>query len=141
MSRFCLDTSAYSHFKRGHAPVVEQLDRAEWVGIPAVVVGELWTGFLQGDQIERNEAELQEFVANPYVEVVQIDERVARVYGEIVVDLRKAGRPLPTNDIWIAAASATAGATVLTYDEHFKDMTRIGSLVLSPPVSRSPERQ
>ena len=36
MSRYCLDTSAYSHFQRGDEEVVEILDRAEWVAIPAI---------------------------------------------------------------------------------------------------------
>ena len=130
MSRLCLDTSAYSHFKRGLGTVVDLVDRAEWVGLPTVVIGELWSGFLQGSQFARNEAELEEFLRNPYVEVLTVDDRVARLYGEIVTDLRRAGRPLPTNDIWLAATAARAGATVLTYDAHFKDITRVGCLVL-----------
>ena len=44
--RLCLDTSAYVHFRKGRASVVELLDGAEWVGVPAITVGELTTGFL-----------------------------------------------------------------------------------------------
>ena len=40
MSRFCLDTSAYSHFKRGDERVVEIIDGAEWIGMPAIVLGD-----------------------------------------------------------------------------------------------------
>ncbi len=58
------------------------------------------------------------FLANPVVHEIVIDRDVGRVYAEIVVALRKAGTPLPTNDIWIAAAAARSGATVLTYDSH-----------------------
>ena len=46
MSRYCLDTSAYSNFQRGDQRVVGILDRAEWVGVPAITLGELRTGFL-----------------------------------------------------------------------------------------------
>ena len=48
MSRCCLDTSAYSHFRRGDPEVVEILDGAEWVGVPAIALGEIRTGFLLG---------------------------------------------------------------------------------------------
>lgn len=130
MSRYCLDTSAYSHFRRGEAAVVERLDQAEWIGVPAVVLGELRTGFLLGGVRERNEAELRAFLANPVVRVLPIDDEVSRHYAEIVADLRRAGTPLPTNDIWIAATAARAGALVLTFDAHFARIGRVGSLAL-----------
>jgi len=131
LSRFCLDTSAYTHFKRGHEDVVELCDTADWLGLPAVVLGELWMGFLLGGRQERNVAELREFLENPNVHEIAVDGDVARIYAEITVALRRAGTPLPTNDIWIAAAAANTGATVLTYDGHFRDIARVGSLVLS----------
>ena len=134
MTRYCLDTSAYSHFKRGHPAVVGLIDSAEWVGMPAVTIGELWTGFLHGTRVTANEAELEEFLENPAVELLPIDDQVARVYGEIVVELKRKGTPLPTNDIWIAATAARAGATVLTYDPHFAQIGRVGSLVLEPDM-------
>ena len=133
MTRFCLDTSAYSHFKRGHAVVVEALDSAEWVGVPAVTIGELWAGFLQGTRVADNGAELEEFLENPVVELLPVDDQVGRIYAEIVVELKRKGTPLPTNDIWIAATAARAGATVLTYDPHFNQIVRVGCLVLQPP--------
>ena len=130
MTRFCLDTSAYSNFRRGEPRVVEHVDRAEWIGVPSVVVGELWAGFLLGTRTEENVRELGEFLDHPVVEVVSVTEDVARIYGEIVVDLRSRGRPVPTNDIWIAATAARAGASILTFDDHFRDIARVGSLVL-----------
>ncbi len=131
MSRYCLDTSAYSHFKRGHGPVVELIDRAEWLGLPSVVIGELWVGFLGGRQLQTNQRELLDFLANPMVEELPVDREVARIYAEILVALRAAGTPLPANDLWVAASAARAGATVVTYDGHFEAIHRAGSLILS----------
>jgi tRNA(fMet)-specific endonuclease VapC len=131
LTRYVLDTSAYSHFKRGRTEVIEIIDTAEWIGVPSVVLGELWMGFLLGRRWRENESELREFMANPAVEEVGVDRHVARVYAEIVVSLREMGMPLPVNDIWIAACAATAGASVLTYDDHFRHIRRIGSIVLS----------
>lgn len=129
MSAYCLDTSAYSNFQRGHRDLVMVIDRAEWVGVPAVTMGELRTGFLLGSRRSRNEAELEEFLANPVVEVLDVDAEASRHYAEIVADLRRAGTPLPTNDIWIAATAARHGAAVLTCDDHFEHIARVGSMV------------
>lgn len=133
MSRYCLDTSAYSHFKRGHPPVVELLDGARWVGVPSIVVGELWVGFLGGSRIERNRKDLSEFLCQPVVEEIPIDSEMGQIYAEIVIALQRSGTPVPSNDIWIAAAAVRVGAPVLTYDPHFSAMERVGSLVLPSP--------
>ena len=130
MTRLCLDTSAYSNFRRGESQVVEHVDRAEWVGVPSIVIGELRAGFLIGSRTDENIGELEEFLSHSAVETVPVDEHVAQIYGEIFADLRARGRPLPTNDIWIAASAARAGATVLTFDAHFREVARVGALVL-----------
>ena len=130
--RLCLDTSAYSHFKRGDAQVVDLIDRAEWLGVPVVVLGELAVGFRQTKRRQENQSELVQFLAHPNVEVLAVDEGMAEIYADIVVDLKKAGTPLPANDIWIATVAARHGATVLTYDPHFRAIARVGSTILSP---------
>lgn len=130
MTRYCLDTSAYSRFQRGDAGAVALIDAAEWIGMPAVVLGELRAGFLGGAQRERNESVLGQFLANAVVEVLAVDEEVSRHYADIVMDLRASGRPIPTNDIWIAATAARAGAMVLADDDHFTAVSRVGSVQL-----------
>jgi len=132
--RFCLDTSAYSHFKRGDAQVVQLIDRADWLGVPVIVLGELTVGFRQGSRADANQAELARFVSNPAVEVLPITEDIVAIYADLVLDLKKAGTPIPANDIWIAALAARHGATVLTYDEHFRAVARVGALVLTSVV-------
>ena len=110
--------------------MVELIRTAQWIGLPATVVGELWAGFLRGSRAAENERQLHDFVNSSIVEVISIDEAIARAYGEIVLELRRVGRPLPTNDIWIAATAADVGATVLTYDDHFRHISRVGTIVL-----------
>lgn len=140
MSRFCLDTSAYSLFRRGHPTTVELIDQAEWIGVPSIVLGELWAGFRGGRMRERNEAALAEFLSDPVVDVVGVDAEVSRHYADIVTDLRRAGRPIPTNDVWIAATTARTGATVLTDDAHFLAVERVGSVLLSRQDERPKRR-
>ena len=74
--RLCLDTSAYSHFKRGDAQVVDLIDRADWIGVPVMVLGELEVGFRQGRRIAENQAELQEFLASPLVDVLSVTDDI-----------------------------------------------------------------
>ena len=131
--RLCLDTSAYSHFKRGDVQVVELIDRTDWLGVPVIVLGELAVGFRQGTRLDEYQAELNEFMANPAIQVLSVDEDMVGIYADIVLDLKKAGTPLPANDIWIAAIAVRHGATVLTYDRHFRSIARVAATVLTPP--------
>ena len=130
MSSFCLDTSAYSNFRRGNEEVAALLDRADLVGVPTIALGELRTGFLLGGKRERNEAELDAFLDSSVVEVLSVDAETSRHYAEIVAELRKAGTPVPTNDIWVAAVAARNGTTVLTCDDHFERIGPVGSIVI-----------
>lgn len=112
--------------------MVDLIDRAEWLGFPSIALGELWLGFLLGKLAERNHDELREFLSHPIVEELPVDRGLAPIYAEIVADLRKAGTPLPINDIWIAATAVRAGVPVLTYDSHFRSIRQIDSIILQP---------
>lgn len=134
MKRYCLDTVAYSHFKRGEKRITALLDSATWIGVPVVVIGELCAGFAQGSGVLENLAELDEFLALPVVRTLPVDRQIAEIFGEIMADLRRGGKPVPVNDIWIAATCASVGATLLTWDAHFHLMPRTGSLDFESPL-------
>lgn len=133
MTRVVLDTSAYSQFCRGHDPVVKLISTASWIGISAVVLGELRAGFGLGKRRARNENDLRVFLANAVVHTLDIDDEASQIYAEIIAALRKAGTPVPTNDIWIAAVAAREGVHVVTYDCHFDRIARVGTHVLPLP--------
>ncbi len=132
MNRICLDTSAYSHFMRNNPQAVEIIVGAHEIGLPAIVLGELQAGFKMGGQVQKNMAELSSFLANSVVTVLEVDQDVAARYSEFVVELRRSGTPLPTNDIWIGAAAAQAGAILITFDKHFEVLRQVGSKILQP---------
>jgi len=131
MTRICIDTSAYSHFKRGDAAAVSTITRARQIYMPIVVIGELRSGFRQGAHTQKNEQELSQFLNSPIVDVLLVDDETASVYADLVNLLRRAGTPIPTNDIWIASLADRVGATVITYDKHFSLIQRIGVQLLS----------
>jgi tRNA(fMet)-specific endonuclease VapC len=124
--RLTLDTSAYSHFRRGDADVVTAVSTASWIGVPAIVLGELRSGFLQGSRPEQNLSELAAFLRHAGVHVQDVDSEAASLYAGLVGDLRRAGTPVPTNDLWIASVALRDGATVATFDGDFLRIRSVG---------------
>jgi tRNA(fMet)-specific endonuclease VapC len=94
------------------------------------VVGELLAGFALGAHRGRNTAELDALLDTPVVHEIAADHAVAEIYADLLLSLRAAGTPIPTNDIWIGACAVRAGATVVTYDAHFESMRRVGVVLL-----------
>ena len=117
-----LDTSAYSALRRGYQPVVDVLRRSETVAVSAVVLGELYSGFRAGNRWAENTAQLAQFLSKPSVRVLDVTEETALRYAEVDVYLRKKGRPIPRNDVWIAAVALEHGLQLLTLDVHFREI-------------------
>lgn len=130
LSRYALDTNAYSAFRRLDLRVITLLDEAAWIGISSVVLGELSAGFALGTKAARNHDLLRSFLAHSVVETLPVDESVASIYGELVGALRTQGTPIPTNDIWIAATAIRSGAPLLTFHQHFHRIARLASIIL-----------
>ena len=101
--RILLDSNAYSQLMRGHDRVAELVRNAREVLLSAVAVGELMYGFRQGSRFKRNVAQLRSFLDSPYVSFVPVGPVTADRYSRIATLLRAKGRPIPTNDMWIAA--------------------------------------
>lgn len=114
-----LDTNAYTDFMVGAAEVVEVVAHADTLLINSIVLGELLGGFAAGKQQARNRAELTRFLGSPRVQLLPITGQTADSYALIYVGLRRKGRPIPSNDLWIAASALDHGAAVLTRDAHF----------------------
>ena len=125
MSDILLDTSAYSAFLRAHSGVQSVVRRAPRIALTPIVLGELRSGFLKGNRLARNRAELERFLASPRVDVLDIDEGTSERYAVILDSLRTAGTPIPTNDIWIAASAFQYGLTLVTTDRHFRKVCQI----------------
>lgn len=118
--RILLDTSAYSALMRGAEEVARRVRRSEQVLISSIVVGELLFGFRCGSRLERNLAQLEAFLDNPFTECLPVTETTADRFARIARRLREKGTPIPTNDIWIAAHAMESGADLITYDRHFR---------------------
>ena len=123
--RVLLDSNAYSHLMRGDQQIAEVVRTADEVLLSAIVVGELLYGFRRGSRFERNAADLRSFLDNPYVSFVPVGPTTADRYSRIVAALRAKGRPIPTNDAWIAAHAMETGSDLVSADSHFEHVDGI----------------
>lgn len=129
--RLVLDTSAYAHMRAGTSSVHEAITEAELVLLPVIVLGELEAGFRVGRRTEENRTMLAEFLSEPFSAVLPVTAEVARIYGQLFMELRRAGTPIPTNDIWIGACTIGSGAHLLTFDADFKHLPRLDCTILA----------
>lgn len=115
-----IDTNAYSAFKRGDREAMAILRRAETIGVSAVVMGELLSGFAAGAREADNRRELNAFLESPRVTVLPVNTGTADFYARAFLALKRKGRPIPVNDLWIAATALQHGFAVFTHDRHFR---------------------
>ena len=132
MSRLLIDTNIYSSALKGKQKVVVILQKTEEIGISAISIGELLSGFKGGIKESENRAELESFLDSPRVVVYSVDEDTAEFYSDILLNLRKAGKPVPTNDIWIAAVAFQHGLRLFSTDTQFQSIAGLSLIRMSP---------
>src|SRR5688572_11055783 len=129
-TRIVLDTSAYSRFVARDERVTSFLEAAQVIYLPAVVVGELESGFRAGRRFDINRNLLMTFLDIADVRVLPVTTDVARVYGLLHAELKRLGTPLSTNDLWIAATTMETGAHLVTFDRDFEEVPALDRTVL-----------
>jgi tRNA(fMet)-specific endonuclease VapC len=132
MNRLMLDTTAYSHFLKGHKDAVKIIREAGEIILNPVVIGELLAGFIAGNIEKKNRAILGEFMSSSRVGTVVLDDDTAERYGMIYAYLRERGTPVPTNDIWIAASAMQHGLALVTSDSHFARIPHVIKIIIEP---------
>jgi predicted nucleic acid-binding protein len=128
--RAVLDTNAYVDFAMGRPDVVDLLAvQSTEILLPAVVMGELFYGFMRGSRTRFNEEKFHRFVTELEVSIIRVDEEVVRKYAVIYSTLTHNGTRIPINDVWIAACCMSAGGTLLTRDRHFQQVPQIDKII------------
>lgn len=119
MRSILIDTNAYTAFKLGDASIMEIIQHATTIGISPIVLGELLGGFDCGSKNKQNRKELHAFLASSRVRFYPVGSNTANFYSQVYTTLKRKGKPIPTNDMWIAAQALEHGCMVCTYDKHF----------------------
>lgn len=112
-----LDTNALSAVADGEDSVIELVARAERLAVPVIVLGEYRLGIAQSRQKASYESWLRQWIAA--VLVLDIDEETTHCYAAIGMELKKTGRPIPVNDLWVAALCRQHSLPLLSRDRHF----------------------
>lgn len=134
--KLVLDTCIYSDFAEGLPDVVDILATSgEHLFMPSIVLGELSYGFMKGSRRDLNEKKLLQIIDQLKMEIITVDQHVARKYGIIYSSLVKNGQKIPINDVWIAACCMETGGTLLTRDKHFQFIDQIETIILKAPPS------
>ncbi|MBC7911224.1 MAG: type II toxin-antitoxin system VapC family toxin [Pyrinomonadaceae bacterium] len=118
--RYLLDTNIVIAIFADETAVRQQLAGAGEVFVPSIALGELYYGAHKSARVASNIARVDEFAANNTVLVC--DTETSRLYGNIKSELRAKGRPIPENDIWIAAVTTQHQLTLVTRDGHFNNV-------------------
>lgn len=122
-----LDTNGLSALADGDATLEPILRQATGIALPAIVLGEYRYGIRQSRNRVRYERWLAEAMAE--YQVLSVDEGTAGHYAEVREELKSKGRPIPANDLWIAALVRQHGLPLLSRDQHFdfvSGLQRIG---------------
>ena len=120
-----LDTSVVVAHLHNDKTVTQRLRDAGVLYLSATAAGELWFGVGRAADPVNAAAKLTDFLS--IVTLLPVDAEIAQSYGEIKCKLAKDGRPIPENDIWIAACAVQNALPLAARDPHF---TRIEGLEL-----------
>jgi tRNA(fMet)-specific endonuclease VapC len=112
-----VDTNALSAAADDDPAVIAILARAEQMAIPVIVLGEYRYGIAQS----RNRAGYENWLTGLLHDciVLDVNEPTTHHYAEITIELKRKGKPIPTNDLWIAALCRQHALPLLSRDRHF----------------------
>ena len=123
--RVALDTNRLTDLFRGDADLGPFLGTCDEVWIPFVVLGEMKAGFYGGTRQVRNEALLAALMARDTVATVFASRETTEHYARLFTQLKRAGTPVPDNDLWIAAIALEHDLVLVTRDRHFDKIPQL----------------
>ncbi|MCL0081480.1 type II toxin-antitoxin system VapC family toxin [Peptococcaceae bacterium] len=121
--RFLIDTNIIIALFAGEVGIREHLKQVEEIFVPCIVLGELYFGAYKSSRISDNLAQINDFALSSAV--LSCDMVTAKEYGNIKNMLRAKGRPVPENDIWIAAIANQYKLILVTRDTHFDEINSL----------------
>ena len=118
--RYLLDPNIVIAIFADEVMVQERRQNVDKVFLPSPVIGELYYGARKSDRPTENLAKINDIVQQ--IRIIPCNLGTARWYGIIKNQLRRKGRLIPDNDIWIAAIAMQRGLILVTRDAHFDEV-------------------
>ena len=123
--RIALDTNRLTDLFQGDAELALFLGTCDEVWIPFVVLAEMKAGFYGGSRQVQNEVLLANLLARVTVDILYAGRETAEQYARLFVQLKRAGTPVPDNDLWIAALALEHDLALITRDRHFDKIPQL----------------
>lgn len=123
--RFLVDTNVVVDFFKGDQTIRMKLAEGE-IFLPSIVIGELYFGAYASGVVANKKKRLKEiayFLDN--YPVLEVSETTAHHYGGIKSQLKSLGKPIPENDLWIAALAIEHDIALVTADQHFSHIKEL----------------
>ncbi len=112
-----LDTNGLSAVANGEAGLEPILRKAAQIAIPVIVLGEYRYGISQSRDRKHYELWLTESL--PKFRIMDVDEGTTLFYADVRAGLKRAGTPIPSNDVWVAALCRQHSLPIVSRDRHF----------------------
>jgi predicted nucleic acid-binding protein len=126
--RILIDSNRFIDFCAGDAEVLEAFESAALLVIPFVVLAEIRIGALSLRQGAGQARVLNELLNQPGVRTIHSTDATTHHYAAIYAQLKRRGRPIPTNDIWIAALAIEHSLVLYSRDAHFDEIPSLARL-------------
>jgi tRNA(fMet)-specific endonuclease VapC len=115
-----LDTNIVIEFFKGDGSIYLNMESQLSVNIPFAVLGELYLGAFRSKNPQRHNKQINDFLKKCYV--LAADDKTANYYALLKTELLNKGKPIPENDIWIAACAKQHDLILVTRDKHFGEI-------------------
>lgn len=116
--RYLLDTNAAIAAMDNLEVLERSLGLDAQLYVSTISVGELSFGAYRSARVQHNLQRLERFLQR--VVTLPFSRDTADEYGRLLSELRRKGRPIPVNDVWIAAQARQYGLPLVTRDGHFQ---------------------
>lgn len=126
--KLAIDANRYTDFCVGDEHAIQIIRSAEEICVPLIVLAELRAGFANGRRRADNETLLTRFLNVSRTRVIAPDEQTTHFYADIHAALRQKGRPIPTNDLWIAALAIQHDLVLFGRNAHFDHVARLARI-------------
>jgi len=112
-----LDTNGLSALAEGEPALEPLLRKATQIAIPVIVLGEYRYGIAHSRDRKHYEEWLAAYLS--IFRILDVDEETTLAYRDVRTELKRAGTPIPANDVWIAALCRQHQLPLLSRDRHF----------------------
>ena len=135
MRSLLVDTNVLISFiEKGDEELCKVLSKYDELVLSPVILGEYRAGISETKRGRESLAALEQFLETDSVREIEMTGKTSVYYAKVFQDLKAKGKPIPTNDMWIAATALERGLELCSFDDHFSNVAMLQFVKLCHPV-------